>query len=242
MGNTFRTMQAVNRRVRRHGWTIARWPAGHPGYRRHLMLLDRRVDLVLDVGANAGFYTQELREFGYQGQVLSFEPLSTAFERLRSAATHDPAWDIVRSGVGAEAGQLTLNISGNSVSSSMLPMLARHADSAPESRFIGTEIVPIEPLDVLAKEAIANAEHPFLKVDTQGYEVAVLDGATETLAQVIGVELEMSMVPLYEGQILMPETIDRMESAGFRLAGLNSGFWDRTTGETLQVDGTFLRL
>ena len=122
-------------------------------------------------------------------------------------------------------------------------MLALHADYAPGSRYVATETVPVTRLDTASAEEVRNARSPFLKIDTQGYEATVLSGAGSVMDMFVGVELEMSLVPLYEGQTLLHETLDLMRGFGFRLAAVSPGLVDDTnTGETLQVDGTFLRI
>jgi hypothetical protein len=56
----------------------------------------------------------------------------------------------------------------------------------------------------------------------------------------VGTELEFSLQPLYEGQQLMPETMEWLSGHGYRLARLSPGLTDGATGETLQVDGIFV--
>ncbi len=80
-----------------------------------------------------------------------------------------------------------------------------------------------------------------LKIDTQGYEWQVLDGAVATLPRITAVLIEMSLVPLYEGQHLWLEIIARLEAMGFKTWSLQPGFVDPSTGRTLQVDGMFCR-
>lgn len=205
------------------------------------MLASLQVDLVVDVGANIGQYGADLRRFGYEGRILSFEPMRAAHAILLKRAEADGSWTAVRSALGVDVGGIDINVAGNSISSSVLPMLDRHADVAPKSRYVGVETVPMARLDEVASDQIKVARSPFLKIDTQGYEATVLKGAEGVLSRLVGVELEMSLVPLYQGQMLMSETIDWMTEHGFRLGGLSRGLCDGESGETLQADGIFLR-
>lgn len=241
MVNIKQLLLGARPQVRRLGWDLKRYPGLEPGPRRLKMLGARNVDLVVDVGANTGQYGKELRRDGYSGAILSFEPMTDAFTQLEQASVSDVRWTAVRSAVGSKQGDITINVSSNSVSSSALPMLDRHVDAAPTSQYIGSENAPVDRLDVLAASAIESAQHPFLKVDTQGYEAEVLDGAIGLIDVVVGMELEMSLVSLYEGQMLLMETLERMRGYGFRLVGLNTGFVDPRSGETLQADGIFFR-
>ena len=203
-------------------------------------LTQHRIATVLDVGANIGQFAMKLRQAGFKGQIISFEPQSQAFARLVRAAAADPLWDVApRCAVGAARGQLEMNLSDNSVSSSALPILEEHTGNAPDSRYIGKEKVPVITLD--ACQLFARDGNIFLKVDTQGYEQQVLDGATELLKSLRGVQLEMSLAPLYEGQADFVGLIDQMQKSGFDIWALNPGFANRETGRLLQADGTFFR-
>ncbi len=235
-------LAAVRRGVRRLGWDVARYPgAMDPGQLRAVLLRHLGVDLVIDVGANVGQYGHHLRARGYAGRIVSFEPMAAAHAALSRAAGRDAGWEVVRSAVGAEAGEVVLHVARNSISSSVLPMLDRHLATAPMSEYVAEEVVPVERLDVLAAHAVTTAEAPFLKVDTQGYEAAVLEGASGILDRFVGLELELSLQPLYGGQQLMDQTVAQLAERGFRLARLSPGLTDRRTGETLQVDGIFTR-
>jgi hypothetical protein len=144
--------------------------------------------------------------------------------------------------LGDRIGEIELNISGNSVSSSILPMLAAHSSAAPESDYLGHESAPLITLDSVAPPYLDGAQAPFLKIDTQGYEWQVLDGALATLPKVRGIQIELSLIPLYEGQHLWRESIERLEAEGFTLWRLQPAFDDPANGRTLQWDGLFFRL
>lgn len=200
------------------------------------------IDLVLDVGANQGQFASAIRCGGYAGKIVSFEPLSDAHSELLRASSDDVAWDVyTRCALGDRNGEIEINIAGNSLSSSILPMLNAHRTAAPESIYQGREIVPVRTLDTVAAPYLKSASAPFLKIDTQGYESKVLDGAGVTLTLVRGVVVELSLVPLYEGQSLWIEMIKRLEAAGFILWAFSPVFSDSRDGRTLQVDGVFYR-
>src|SRR5262249_25228525 len=96
--------------------------------------------LVLDVGANEGQYALFLRRMGYSGQIISYDPLSFAYEKLRAIAAPDPNWRVGPGvGCGAIDSKWVINVAGNPASSSLLPMLAAHVDAAPASAYRGTE-------------------------------------------------------------------------------------------------------
>jgi FkbM family methyltransferase len=201
------------------------------------------VDLVLDVGANVGQFATQIRSEGFGGRIVSFEPLSEAHRRLSAAAKNDPAWVVhPRCAIGDNDGTVEINIAGNSVSSSLLPMTEAHSSAAGGSRYVGREQVPIARLDGIVEGYLATTRAPFLKVDTQGFEWQVLDGAERTLPQLRGVLCELSLVVLYDGQHLWMEVLHRLEAAGLSLWAFQPGFADPRDGRTLQVDAIFFRI
>lgn len=213
----------------------------HSEVRRAKLLRSRGVDLVLDVGAAGGKYGGELRSAGYLGRIVSFEPLSGPFADLERSVAEDGEWSCVQAALGASTGELEINVSENSDSSSFLPMGERHRRAAPESAYVATERVQVRTLDSTWGDVAAGARNPFLKLDVQGYELEVLKGARESLPKLAGVQVELSLVPLYEGAPTFHEMIDLLESEEFRLAGIEPGFCDGASGELLQADGLFVR-
>lgn len=202
-----------------------------------------RIDLVLDVGANIGQFATHLRSLGYQGKIVSFEPLAKAHAQLLSASKGDPLWETApRAAIGSRDGTLTINIANNSDSSSALPMLDLHLASAPESAYISTETVKLYKLDTIAPGYIGSDNQSiFLKIDVQGLETQVLEGATQVLSRISGLQLEMSLAPLYQGEPLFREMLDRLDRLGFELFAVIPSFTDMKSGRLLQMDGIFFR-
>ena len=235
---------AVKKGLRKIGLEAHRFvPASSPTAQIITSLRKFGIDLVLDVGANQGQFALELRSGGYAGNILSFEPLSTAHDQLLQTSSKDPKWEVYpRTALGDHDGQIEINIAGNSVSSSILSMLESHRNAAPESAYLGKEKVEMAMLDTLARPYLDQSRAAFLKIDTQGYEWQVLDGAKNLLSRFQGVLLELSFVPLYEGQHLWKEMIDRLEADGFSLWAMQPGFTDAHSGQTLQADGLFFRM
>ena len=200
------------------------------------------VDCVFDIGANTGQFASELRSIGFCGSIVSFEPLPDAYQVLAINAAGDSLWQVhSRSAVGDVDGEIDINIAGNSVSSSILPMLEAHSSSAKGSAYIGKVKTPIVRLDTVSSKYLKANSNYFIKIDTQGYEWQVLDGARETLKNARGVLCELSLVPLYEGQQLWIAMLDRLKSQGFTLWSIQPGFTDPRDGRTLQVDAIFFR-
>ena len=228
---------------RRVGIDLARYPSSDPMFSVVRLLTHFGIDCVVDVGANSGGFASTIRSLGYSGRIVSLEPLSGPFALLAARAAKDPDWEVLQAAAGDEDCEIRVNIAGNAgASSSVLPMLDSHANAAPESRYVGTEIVPQRRLDgLLPKFGIGSAHPVFLKLDVQGYEAAVLDGAAELFGAgaITGLQMELSLVPLYAGAITYTEGLDRAERLGMSLMGLLPGFSDPRSGRLLQADAVF---
>ena len=151
--------------------------------------------------------------------------------------------DWERCAVGATDGEITINVAGNhGQSSSVLPMLSACSDAAPTSTYVATETVRLSSLDqLLSGKDLGRST--FLKVDVQGYESAVLEGATGLIdaGAFVGMQLELSLVPLYEGAMTWREGVDRVEAFCMTLMAIQLAFRDPRTGQMLQVDAVFFR-
>ena len=207
------------------------------------MLQHYEVDHVVDVGANDGGFSSAIRQLGYTGKIISFEPLEKPFGALSVKAAADSNWDAHRHAIGDTDGEVTINVSGNSgLSSSVLPMLDTHLAVAPKSKYVATETVPQLRLDSRLPElGIDTTCRTFLKIDVQGYEGAVLDGASRLFADgaILGLQLELSLTPLYAGGMTYREGLERAEGLGMCLMGLDPVLSDPNTGRLLQADAVF---
>lgn len=180
---------------------------------------------------------------GYRETIVSFEPLADAHRKLLARSQGDSKWHVAtRAAIGAGRGTVELNVAGNSVSSSVLPMLEAHSKAAPDSVYSAKEPVALMPLDEAAIPFVKNSNNILLKIDTQGYEWQVLDGAADLMTRSRAVLIELSLLPLYEGQRLWMDYINRLETAGLTLWALEPAFVDSQSGRTMQLDGLFIRI
>lgn len=229
--------------LRLMGIDLTRYPSSDPMFSVVRLLEHFGIDCVVDVGANSGGFASTIRRLGYSGRIVSLEPLSSSFALLAARAAKDPAWETLRLAAGNEDCEIEINVAGNAGhSSSVLQMLSTHSDAAPESHYVGTEVVPQRRLDGLLPELGIGPAHPaFLKLDVQGYEASVLDGATALLSAgaIKGLQMELSLVPLYELAMTYKEGLERGEQLGMSLMGLLPGFSDPRSGRLLQADAVF---
>ncbi len=205
------------------------------------LIVELGTSVVVDVGANSGQYACTLRKNGYLGRIESFEPVAAPFAAACEAASSDPLWTVHNLALGATDSTAQINVAGNAAaSSSLLPMLSRHAHSAPQSQYVAEETVQVRALANLATQ-LSLRSGVFLKIDTQGFEREVLKGCGALIPDaVVGVQLELSLLPLYESAPLAGELMNWMADQGFTVSFAMAGFSDQHTGELLQFDAVFV--
>lgn len=227
---------AINTTLKRLGYRVSRWAPPY-AFIQHLNQLG--INVVLDVGANAGQYGKLLRVSGYAGQIISFEPVNAPFAALSGAAASDPKWSAINAAAGAAKGEATINVNRLTEVSSLLTLRqnVQHGfETATE-----TQSISIVRLDDVFEQYVKANDRVLLKMDVQGYENEVLKGAAVTLKKIAAVQTEMSIVPIYSGQQDMCTTIGTLKGSGFDLIDIANGHRD-TDGRLMEADGFFVRL
>ena len=225
-------VKQIRNMFRRSGYDVNRWG---------LMKLFKAYEInqVFDVGANVGNYATGLRATGYAGEIFSFECVAAPFAELKAKASADKNWMAFNVGLGSEEATTCINVAGNSESSSLLNMCDRHLEAAPESKYIGKETVNLVTLESLINKHTRDASRLFVKIDTQGSEHQVLQGLGDQVSKVVGLQVELSLVQLYEGEVTLSPMLDYINGLGFTLMSVEPGYSDRKTGQLLQLDGIF---
>ena len=238
-----RVGRAMRKVVRMSGFDVVRHPFDTKGADdiAHLLKL-RGIDVLLDVGANVGQYARQLRRSGYQGRIVSFEPVTATHIHLAKVAARDGAWIVApRMALGESDGEAEVQISTFSDMSSLLPVTRKAQEAFPRAKAMATESVDKRKLDGVFFDYVKNDERCFVKLDTQGFERRILDGAGSVLPSIQGLQLELSLVPLYEGESLFDELHGHVCSLGFEPFLFVPGFYSRRIGRQLQVDCVYFR-
>jgi len=173
------------------------------------------INCVLDVGANRGQFAHDLRGVGYDGHIISFEPIQNEFSALSQSFTDDLKWQGYQFALGRESKSLSLNVSRLTVMSSFLKSAHETSTECQE--------VEIKRLDTLFPELVKDIPHPrvFLKMDTQGYDLEVFKGASGCIAEIVALQSELSVQPYYENMPHYLEALETYESFGFELYNLS---------------------
>ncbi|SHO64485.1 FkbM family methyltransferase [Algoriphagus zhangzhouensis] len=233
------TLQKI---LKKFGLKIGKFP--EPDKKRRLKIMRNfQINKVLDVGANTGSYGKELREMGYEGEIISFEPTDLAYSFLEKKCAKDSKWNCIQLALGDIDRTAHINISLNSKSSSLLEILPLSIENAPDSKFVGKEKVQVKALDQMQDELLSPGDHLMLKIDTQGYEKNILEGGRAILEKVKVVQLELSFEPLYRNEPTFFEMISYMEELGFEIFSLETdlSFSNPKNGKMLQVDCIFCK-
>lgn len=231
----------LRRAARLAGYRLAVAEPPPEDVRRHLMLDADRVAVVVDVGANIGQYGQALRRTGWSGHIVSFEPQSKPYAALLNVATRDGNWEAHRLALGAEGGTISINIASIHPRSSILPISDEHRKLLPDSSYVGSEEVACDRLDNVLDNTPYLAAGLALKLDVQGYEMEVLRGAELTLRAARLIELELSLVNMYDGQPTAAEVIRFLDDRDFELVSAEAENIDRVTGRMNWLNVVFRR-
>ncbi|MGI9491144.1 MAG: FkbM family methyltransferase, partial [Geminicoccaceae bacterium] len=171
-----------------------------------------------------------------------FEPLSEAHAALSEQAADDPAWTVApRMAIGADDGEIDIQVSAETDMSSILPQNALLQEISPSSHIQSTERVPLRRLDSVAGDYIGDNDRLFLKIDVQGFESEVLNGAQTLLSRLTGIQLEMSLVPIYKGALDYRSMVECMTAHGFELHLVLPGYFERKLARQLEIDGVFIK-
>lgn len=209
--------------------------------RRVALMQGRRITLVVDVGANAGQFGLFLRSLGYRGRIVSFEPLNEEFAALRRNTANDANWCSYNLALGDADATATINISENSQASSFLPFTERALRVDPSLAYKGTQQANVRRLDGILPEVLQPSDVAYLKIDAQGYETKILDGASGVMGRFELIQVEASFFQVYENEILIADMIKLMDQLGYRIVGVEPGWDDPRSGEMMQADLIFAR-
>lgn len=226
------------------GWGLHRTAAGGLCTRHVVELLSRyRVDCVFDVGANTGQYARGLRESGYRGRIVSFEPVPDALALLRERAADDPDWLVFPYALGRTTTVRDIHLGWTTMNSLLPPSSYGRQRYRRFTKPARTTQVRVRRLDEVMDEALAGLRdpRPYLKMDTQGFDMEVFAGAGDRIADFVGMQSEIAALQLYEGSPHMSEALAAYDDAGFEITGMYPVTREETTGRIVEFDCVLVR-
>jgi FkbM family methyltransferase len=236
-----RAVQVLNKRclvlgslfratLRRFGYELSQYPITNWEMRPYQLrnsivevLTSLQINCILDVGANEGQYANLLRSFGYAGRVISFEPVSTTYNRLARQSSSDPNWAVHNCAVGSCNGSLEMNIMDGDQFSSLLSLNSYGRTQFPtQTRVARTERVNVVRLDSIMDAITEGLDEPkiFLKIDTQGYDLEVVEGAAGCIGSILGLQSEIALRPIYEKMPNYLTSLTKLNELGFSITSL----------------------
>ena len=236
----YRFKMAFKKIIRKAGYDIQTVESNYY-YQITKVLSFKKINLIIDVGANIGQFSSEIRAAGFKGKIISIEPIQSCNSKLKILSNFDRNWIVLEPmAIGNSEGNIEINISKNYVSSSILSISDAHLNAENNSLYFTTQKVEIKQLDQAVEKYVNSDSNIMLKIDTQGYEFNVLEGAAKILKIAKVVVMELSILELYEKQKLSDEMVIYMRGHGFEMWNTRPEFFNQD-GKAIQYDALFVR-
>ncbi len=168
----------------------------------------------IDVGAHHGDFTASLIKTLPSAIGMLFEPTPVSYEKLKNRFKDNTAIQSFNYALSNEKGASDFYTANDSAKNSLLKFSSASQSSDKTS-------VKVETLDGLRERIGDSSKIDFIKIDTQGNDLKVLQGARKTIRDSLPVILiESIFIPLYEGQDSYYEIFNFMKTHGYHLAGI----------------------
>ncbi len=194
------------------------------------------INCVLDVGAHTGAFALILRRIGYEGHIVCFEPNPESFRKLCKRFKADRFWRGMNIALGSKNTTQSFNITREPNLSSFLTPRTAAIDHVLS--------VKVTRLDSIFEDVIHSIDAPrvFMKMDTQGCDVDVVKGAGACIHDILGMQSEISVQPIYENMPYYLDALRYYESCGFELVNLFSAYHNKKYGNIIEYDCLMARL
>ena len=207
---------------------------------RIALFKQKNIKTILDVGANIGQYAETVLDVD-NVEVISFEPMAKEFDILEKKSKLHRNWKVHNFGLSNKNETAEINVSHNSFSSSFLELTPSTIAYDAAIAYKKKETVTLKKLDSIWGELQIKSKSILLKIDTQGYECNVLRGAANSLKEINGLQIEMSIEQLYRGEMVFEDLYVKIKSLGFELFQFEPGYRDPKSNKLLQVEGIFFK-
>jgi len=182
---------------------------------------------IVDVGASGGIDPRWGTFLGLSYRGVLFEPDPREYDRLKSASGAQLL--VVNAALGDAVTTVTFHLCRKQQVSSVYPpnvSFLRQFPNAERFDVINCLRLRTDTLDrQLRMHGVTEVD--FIKLDTQGSELIILQGAVDSLQTALGLEIEVEFAPLYIGQPLFSDIDSYLRCRGFVLCDLKRGYWKR---------------
>ena len=245
VGYKYKLKRLLRRTAMVAGLRVVRFPP-QDSLQGHLQKFLRRtrVNCVLDVGAHDGEYAEELREIGYKGRIVSFEPVQSSYEALVRKAKRFGNWIVHGWALGAGEGEREINVYRGGVFNSFLPSSEFGSQRfGVDLELATTQRVRVRRLDQIFDECVSGIDHPrvFLKMDTQGWDLEVLKGAGGVHSLLVGIQSELAVKHCYEGMVGFTDALKEYAALGFEVTGIFPVAHDEDQLRVVEFDCVMVR-
>ena len=214
----------AHRALNKFGFDLVRIGNSHDDLSKHLgnVLRSRGIDCIFDVGANTGQYGLFLRTLGYSGHIISFEPVNSVFQELKKNCAKDDKWTCHNYALGDKNEEKIINVYKSSVFSSFLTASNYSKNIWQSLEDVKPEIVKVCRLEDIWDELTGElgCSKYMLKLDTQGFDKFVFDGARNRMKNIYVLQSELSLIPVYEGMLQVYDVLKEFHSSNFFISGM----------------------
>lgn len=226
----------LRRLLRATGLDIVAFGPTSPDWQFAKAVARRGIAIALDVGANRGQYAQHLRQRGFDGTIHSFEPLPGPFAELARAAARGSKHIVHPFAFSNAAGETEIFVGANDQTSSLQRPVVEDNSLAEAHRVAGVTRIRTERLDEFLRREAIDPARCFLKLDVQGHEMKVLEGAGDLLERFPLLQLELSLAPIYEAETPFCDFVGYLQHRGFRVRAIRPNYFDPDDQTLSQVD------
>ena len=194
---------------------------------------------IVDVGANNGWFAHIIYAFDPKAKIVSYEPLLSHEADLQRLAAANSNFTYRLKAVGERKGRQTIHESSTSGLSSIKKQLTGVYEESFKTAIVNEYDVDVVTLD---SEFLHEKEKLLIKIDVQGYEMEVLQGAKKLFAkeEIACVIIELCTTPKYHGQALAPEMIALLTSYGFEFFDIFPSYYEKSSGQLTEFDAVFI--
>ena len=198
-------------------------------------LYERHPLVLIDVGARGGLRSH-WRPAERHLRLIGFEPDTREHQRLVRETASNPAVTFFDQALHNRREPIRIQVAKDAGLTSIYEPNRAFLDAFPEAdRF---DIVDVQTVEAGPLDDLLDAHHitdvDFMKIDTQGSELPIIQGASRTLATCgVGVEVEVEFAPMYAGQPLFADVDTALRGLGYSLFDLRPCYWKRSAGQAL---------